>query len=176
MKLRSCEELTTLQMEIILMKYFDFRRKIIVPNLTDMSLLVKFETDLLVLSKSNYATGVEIKVSKSDLKNDLKKKQYGKYLRNQNEEVYKELYYKPFKYFYYAVPKHLTNDTLKTVHSFCGVLSVDVVNGKPRVKEERKPKLIFNKKWSQAKVMNLLRLGTMRIYKYKNKELDCYER
>ena len=52
---------TTNEIIIALMKEYDFRQNIIVPNVSNMMRLVPFETDLIVLTKSNYAIGFEIK-------------------------------------------------------------------------------------------------------------------
>lgn len=64
-------ELTASKIEIALANFFDFRRNIIVPNVSWG--LLTHECDLLVITKSGYASEVEIKVSKSDLKRDLLK-------------------------------------------------------------------------------------------------------
>ena len=177
------KDLTTLDMEIILMKHFDFVRKIIVPNVTDMSGLVEFETDLLILSKSNYATGIEIKISKSDLLNDLKKRQYGKYFTKDADNLTQKCkkYYSAFKYFYYAVPDFLVEEAKKVIHPFCGILSIEIndyefftksefkVREEIKVNEVRKPKFLNNNRWNDKQVNHLLRLGNMRVYALKNR-------
>ena len=61
----------TLEMEIALMRKFDVRRNIIVPNICwGMNL---HECDLLSITKKGYATEIEIKVSKPDLRADRDK-------------------------------------------------------------------------------------------------------
>lgn len=150
--------MTTIEMEVALMKFFKFTQKLVVPNVTDMSGLVKFETDLLVLTKSRYATGVEIKVSKSDFQNEFKKKQY------QYGEEMDDIFYGMFKNFYFAFPEDLVEECIDEVPGRFGVLSVE----KPfRVREIRKPKLMYNKKWSEKDYFNLMRIGCMRIYNLK---------
>lgn len=163
----------TLQAEIALMAWLDYSRNIVVPNLTKGSHLVKFETDLLSLTKSGYATGVEIKVSKSDLKNDLKKAHIKRVEYKSNNSVLHR-YYKNLKYFYYAVPKELKDEALKQIPSFCGLLVLEkkrvmrgVTNDFVSVSLVRKPKKLFNKKWTDTMVYDLIRIGTMRIFNLK---------
>ena len=145
-------------MEVALMKYFKFNQKLIVPNVTPMSGLVGFETDLLVLSKSRYATGIEIKVCKYDFQAEFKKRQYTDTKRKEG------FYYNMFKNFYFAFPKDLVEECIDDVPDRFGVLSVEKLF---RVREIRKPKLMYNKKWSEKDYFNLMRIGCMRIYNLK---------
>ena len=155
-------------MEILLMNYFDIRRNLIVPCVSDWSQLTLFEIDLLVLSKSKYATAIEIKVNKSDLKNDLKKK----HISNMKPigEFYLERYYKNIKYFYYAVPEELEEAALLQIHNFSGLLVAKKCNGKNRIIQVRKPKLLFSNQWTDDMRYQLARLGTMRILGLKKKQ------
>ena len=70
-------KISTLEIEIKLLAYFKFSQNIIVHCVADGIYHEKcgflHECDLLVLSKSNYATEIEIKISKSDLIKDSKK-------------------------------------------------------------------------------------------------------
>lgn len=150
--------MTTVEMEVALMRYFKFTQKLVVPNVTDMSGLVRFETDLLVLTKSRYATGVEIKVSKADFQNEFKKRQY------QYGEEMDEIFYGMFKNFYFAFPEALIEECIADVPSRFGVLSV---NKKGRVEEIRASELLYNKKWSEKDYNKLMRIGCMRIYNLK---------
>ena len=155
--------MTTLEVEIALMNHFDIRRNLIVPNITDWSALnIRFETDLLVLSKSNYATGIEIKVSKSDLKNDLKKKQWR--IDNHFNRTH---FFKPFKYFYYAVPDYLKDEALKQIPEWCGLITV--YNGDYETEITRNPQLLNKNKWTEQQRYQLARLGAMRILSLKTK-------
>ena len=62
----------TIEVEVAIMQHFDVRRNVIVPNVSwgifRPGIGQLHEIDLLVLSGSNYATEVEIKVTKADLK------------------------------------------------------------------------------------------------------------
>ena len=152
------------------MQEIDIRKNLIVCNVTPLSGLVRFETDLLSLSKSGYATGVEIKTSKSDLKNDLKKKQWKNIERVYRGKTGLERYFEPYKYFYYAVPQDLVEETEAQVPDWCGIYAI----GK-KVKEVRRAKQILSndktRKWSKDDRLSLARLGTMRILNMKKKEL-----
>ncbi|MCH7826995.1 MAG: hypothetical protein IIC75_03305 [Bacteroidetes bacterium] len=160
----------TNKMEILLMNYFDIRRNLIVPCVTDRSDLTFFEIDLLVLSESKYATGIEIKVSKSDLQNDLNKK----HIKKINEILptggtYLHHYFKNLKYFYYAVPEELKEDTLNQIPGWAGLLIAKKYVDEYHITEIRKPKLLFNTKWTDEMRYQLARLGTMRILTLKEK-------
>lgn len=62
-----------IDIELSIFRLYDIRQHVIVPNISNQMFLVPFETDMLVLTQSGYATGFEIKVSKSDLLADLRK-------------------------------------------------------------------------------------------------------
>lgn len=167
----------TLEIELALMDYFDFRRNIVIPNITPMSATpINFETDMLSLTSKGYASGVEIKVSKQDLRRDLLKVQW------KNEHL-KELYFGMFKYFYYAVPEFLIEETEKQIPEWCGILrasyweSFKWINNekfhylKSTVSVHRKPKPLFNRKWTDSEMRKAMHLGTMRIYSLKKGRL-----
>ena len=154
-------------MEIALMYYFGITKNLIIPNVTDQSGLVRFESDILVLSKSGYATCVEIKVSKADLKNDLKKT----HIKNCNSSVGFKRYFSNLKYFYYAVPKNLESEALNQIPSFAGLFVIDKYKGRSKVKVVRKPEMLFQTKWTDKMTYQLARLGALRILKYKSKLL-----
>ncbi len=168
-------EMTTLEMEIALMRYFDIRKNLIVPCITNMSYLTLFEIDLLVLSKSSYATAIEIKVSKADLKNDLKKNHISKLNASNfvNGHSYRDHYFKNIKYFYYAVPEELKECALNQIPDFSGLLiskKVDWYNKDiyvDKIIEVRSPKFLYSTKWTEKMRYDLARLGTMRILNLK---------
>ena len=152
------------------MQELNIRTNLIVCNVTPLSGLVRFETDLLSLSKSGYATGVEIKTSKSDLKNDLKKKQWKNLKRVYGSKSGLERYFEPYKYFYYAVPEDLVDAVEEQVPSWCGIYAI----GK-KVREVRSAKQILpydkTRKWTIEDRLSLARLGAMRVLNMKKKEL-----
>ena len=150
----------TLEIEIAIMREFDIRRNLIVPNITTMSGLVPFEVDMLVLSKRGYATGVEIKVSRGDLKADLKKRQWARL----DFPKMKDHYFGRFKYFNYAVPAKLKEAALEQIPEWCGLYVADTVYERTRLHLVRQPERLYNKKWSDLEMYEVARLGAMRIY------------
>lgn len=161
----------TAEIEIALMREFDIRRNIIVPNISDWSTVLSFEADLLVLTKSGYATCIEIKVTKSDLKADLKKKHI-KRLNNSWKSPYTNkdgfnTYFKNLKHFYYAVPEKLVECALEQIPDFAGLYSIKYSKNKNilsyNVRCVRPAKILFKRKWSESEIFSVTRLGTMRI-------------
>src|SRR6478735_5181325 len=143
-----------IDIEVAILREFDFRQNLIVPNVSNMMFLVPFETDMLVLSKSGYAHGFEIKVSKSDLKADFKKPQHFRFNEPSriNGKKGLERFYHRFKYFSYAVPEHLKECALELIPEFCGLWVLDkpaypVVN---KFYQAREPKKLFDYKWSES--------------------------
>ena len=164
--------MTTLEIEIALMEHFNVRQNSIVPNIS-WGIANLHECDILVLSKSNYATEVEIKISKSGLLKD-KEKKHG---HNHNH----------IARLYFAVPKNLKEIALQEIPERSGLLVIE--KGKTSylgsegfyevekyfVEEVKKP--IRNKnavKWSVKEANHLNRLGTMRLLGLKKKLLKIF--
>lgn len=151
-----------------LFHFLKWRQNYVVDELTDMSCALRFQTDMLQVTKAGYAHGIEVKVSKADLKNDLKKK----HIRAANKPIVTshgkkldhKFYFGCFKYFSYAVPEDLVDAATKQIPDFCGLIVIKK-NTPPHLACEyiRKPQKLYNYKWSQKEIFNLLRLGTMRI-------------
>ena len=140
----------TVEMEIHLAKHFNIRTHLIVPNVSwGLSI---HECDLLILSKAGYATEIEIKISKADLKKD-KFKSHGHLS-------------KKIKNFYYAVPEKIAIEYVEEhVPERAGII---VVNAKGRCKIVRK--CIVNKdaiKFSEKDRYKMARLGALRIWNLK---------
>jgi len=143
----------TIEVEVLLMKYFDVRKKLIVPNPSWGLNINLHECDLLMLTPSGYATEIEIKISKQDLLND-KKKNHG-HLHNH------------IKYFYYCVPHYLQEVAIKEIPERAGLI---IISKNKRVKIIKKASV--NKdcvKWSIELMFKLAKLGTMRIVSLKEK-------
>lgn len=158
--------MTTLEMEILVMKHFNFTQNIIVPGVSwgikrwpDIGEL--HECDVLKLSKNGYATEIEIKVSKSDLLKD-KDKPHG----HASNFI---------KHLYFAVPQHLQEIALQEAPDRAGILvAKEVKQGfyqeKTRVflNQIREPKTNLNAvKWTDEERYKLMRLGCMRIHTLK---------
>ena len=95
-----------LQVEIEMIKYLDYVRNLIVTNCS-YGLDLCYEADIVCLGAS-YATEIEIKVSRSDLLADKKKKPQA---HNSNL----------FKFFYFAVPEKLEEIALKEIPERAGL-------------------------------------------------------
>lgn len=162
-------KINCVDIEISIMNRFNFRENLIVPNISNMMGLVAFETDMLVLTKSGYAHGFEIKTSKADLKADFKKPQHTQIGEFRNGRTGLERFYGKFKYFYYAVPEELKEVALELIPDFCGlwVLRKENYPSSPHFYQAKEPKKLFDHKWSEKDRYDLARLGTMRIYSLK---------
>lgn len=100
----------TEDIELAINNYFNYnRRYVIVPNIS-WGLGFQHELDLLVLTNNNHVWEVEIKVSKSDLKADLKKR-HGHYSNK-------------IRRLYFAVPKELQEDALLLIPERAGLFVV----------------------------------------------------
>jgi len=103
--------MTSLEIEIALAKSFNPRANLILPN-AYWGLDFSYELDLLVINKkSKYATEIEIKVSKSDLKRDKNK------LSGHSSEMIKRLYF--------AIPESISEEfALEHIPERAGLIAV----------------------------------------------------
>ena len=101
-------KVSCLDMEIAVAQYFGYRQNTVVPNIS-YGLWIH-EVDVLIISKSGYATEVEIKTSISDLKADLNKK-HG---HSSNK----------IKYLYFAIPEELKEKALPLIPERAGLIIV----------------------------------------------------
>lgn len=172
--------MNTLQMEVALMKHFDFRRNIIVPNVSDFSQLIRTEADLLILTKAGYATTIEIKVSKSDLiadKNKLwMKKLYNtehpdNLMKGTLNEYWHSIYFKRIKEKYYAVPADMKDFALQNIPNWCGLLIVGSRDNGFTVTTVRQATKLYPEKWNEDKIKHLMHLGCMRLFTLKNNQI-----
>lgn len=159
----------TIEMEYYLAKTFDWRKNVIVPRVGwGMGL---HECDLLILSKLGYATEIEIKISKQDLKQDLKKEHkhidvdwYGK----NNDKI---------RFLYFAIPNKLEN-SINLIPENAGILIVnegEEFNIYNRVKKLREAPKKSDYKFTEQERFNIARLGTMRIWNLKDKIIKLKE-
>ena len=146
----------TLEIEIAIMKYLNIRQNLVVPNVF-WGMGLRYECDLVKLSKNNYATEIEIKVSKSDLLKDREKRNY------HNSRL--------FKYLYFAVPSELKEIALQEIPEKSGLFIVTSRHNQLHVNEIRKPVKRVCKQWTEQQRYNLARLGALRILGLKQKLL-----
>ena len=151
---------TTGEIELAVVRHFIARKNVIVPNVSWG--MFPYELDLCVLNNDSlYASEVEIKISKPDLKADGKK--------HHNHDVNGNF----IKYLWFAMPDKLKGcEYLVPVNA--GIL---YVNKYGYATVFRKP--VVNpmaKKWDYEKAFKLARLGTLRIWDLKRKVMDLRER
>ncbi|WP_339007577.1 MmcB family DNA repair protein [Fusobacterium animalis] len=160
--------MTTHKMESLIYTYFKNGSLVIVPKISKNNYwfdnetmlwkeIVNHECDMLIVTKNQYLTEVEIKISLSDLKADFKKKH-----RHKDKNI---------KNFYYAFPAEMKEKALELIPKECGILiAVEKKCSIPCRKIEcyRKPKI--NK---EAKPVNdivlskIYRLGYLRYWNYR---------
>lgn len=157
-ELQAKHKFRTPEMEIAVANYFNFRRNLIVPNVSYG--MLDYEADMVIVSNAGYATEVEIKVSASDLKKDAKKSH-----KHRNKIIHK---------LYFAIPEYLEK-YIDDIPSKAGILLVKPIIGRigfmtsSFVNCVRGPQLNNVPKWDDRKKAQLTRLSTMRIWSLKEK-------
>ena len=145
----------TIDIEIAVMEYIGIRQHLIVPNVSWG--LGLHECDILSLSKTGYATEIEIKVSKHDLLKDNEKR-HG----HHNNKIAE---------FYFAVPESLKLIALANIPERAGLfVAKKDLDGTIYVKVIKS--CLRNKdavKWNEIDRYKLARLGTLRILGLKQK-------
>ena len=110
--------------------------------------------DLLILYPSGWANEIEIKISKADLKADLKKK------HNHNSDRIQKLYF--------AVPNYLKAEALELIPKKAGLFIVDQIDGFYKVYIEKTPTINkLARKLNEAEINKLYHLMSMRIWSLK---------
>jgi hypothetical protein len=163
------EPLTTAEVELAVVHYFDPRENLIIPNISwgfDIH-----ECDLVVLRPSKYMYEVEIKASKQDLKADLTKPH-----QHKDDRI---------KRLYFAVPAELRDAALQLAPERAGLITVrptviaEIHHGKLITKVEIRGHLVReaqdnpdSRKLTDDEIMDLARLGILRIFPLKKKILQ----
>lgn len=164
--------MNTSEMEKLIYWYFEKNSLVIVPKVSGNNWwldteadpviwknIVNHECDMLIVSKNQYLTEVEIKISLSDLKADFKKEH-----QHKDENI---------KNFYYAFPEEMKEKAIKLIPEEAGILIAvkkHLNDGYEyrEIKCYRKPKI--NK---EAKPINdivlsrIYRLGYLRYWNYR---------
>ena len=155
------KKITTLEMEIVLNRYFDCRRNIIVPNVSwGMYLNNKslHECDLLICTGNNYLYEVEIKITKPDLVAD-KKKSHG----HRHPSI---------KRLYFAYPNYLEDADIH-VPERAGIITIGRTDAGGFGWDVRRTPINTNvKRISDSEKLKLAHLGAMRIWSLKNRLLS----
>ena len=158
-------KLRSIHIEVAVANHFGIRQNLVVPNVS-WGAGLNYECDLLVVSPVGYASEVEIKVSKQDLKKDAEKRKW----RFDRPKFIKRLFF--------AVPESLGEACLEYAPAEAGVLVVrddsemfQVHHGQTKL--IRAPKMNKGSRMlSAAEVSNLQRLVAMRVWSLKEK-LAC---
>ncbi len=140
---------TAKEIELAVAEYFDPRRNLIVPNVY-YGMGLNYECDIFVLTKVGYAYEIEIKISRSDLRADMKKRHaHGS---------------KTIRRLYFAIPERLRlSDEL--IPKRAGIL---IVNRRGSVEKFREAGINqFAQKLNEKERLKLAELGTMRIWDLK---------
>ena len=147
----------TLEMEIALIKHFNPRVNLVIPNVSWG--MFRYELDLVVMTKQGCLYEVEIKVSRADLKKDLQKRH-----KHINDKI---------KYLYFAITRPLL-DLIELIPKEAGVFVVEE-GGKDYnsyCKLIREPKCKSEYKVTEQERYQLARLGTLRILGLKRKIIN----
>jgi len=155
--------MTTPEMYVALYDYIT--SKLIVPNVTIPFL--NYESDILYVTNSDYLNEIEIKVSLSDIKADLKKK------HNHDDPKVRNVFF--------AIPNELYDKAKKFIPIEYGILLVDKITHKYTdylisgysVYKVRNPKTRKEVgKLTRDEKYNLARIGSMKILWKQRRDLE----
>jgi len=143
------------EIELACANRFNYRQNIIVPNISWGAGMN--ECDLLVIKPNGYMIEIEIKRSVADFKADFKKKHEHNRLKTRE--------------FYYCFPIKLLEKIEKLIPEDCGIITIstnynDHITANYHRFAERNNKAI---KLSDKQIINISRLGCMRIWPLKRK-------
>jgi hypothetical protein len=146
---------TSAEIEVAIANHFHVTTHVIVPNVSWG--MFGYELDLCVLNvRSLYANEVEIKISKSDLKRDAQKR----HEHDRNRNLIRQLWF--------AMPEKMKGCE-EFVPERAGIM---YVSQKGRVTVFRQPAVNkLARKWSYEDAFKLARLGTLRTWNLKKRNL-----
>lgn len=153
-------KITARHLELAAADYFDYRRNLIIPNVS-FGLSLNYEADLIIVTKDKYLYEVEIKISIADLKKDILKKKFS------TNGQYK------IKKFYYLIPESLLkyrDEILNLIRPEAGLMSAKYNNYKNRFEINLINMATINKKAekiSDKEYLHLCHLAAMRIWTLK---------
>ncbi len=158
----------TIAIEIALANFLDYRKNLIVTNISKFSYLIPFEVDLLCITESGYCYGFEIKISKHDLYKELNKYHYKHAILNGNDYIFNN-YYKKFKGFSYVMPYDLIKYAYEILDKRFGIYSYNVDDsGFSVITCHRESEKISNYKWNENEKFMIARLGCMKLFNLKS--------
>jgi hypothetical protein len=157
----SDKKLNTLDIEIAVMEFFGVRQNLIVPNVY-WGMGFRHELDLLVLTKAGYGIEVEIKISRSDMVADTKKKH-----RHYSQKI---------KRLYFAIPENLLDSCIDLIPDEAGILIIQPNKyGDMFAQKYREAKIKSHYKFGDSERDKLLHLAAMRIITMKRQLRDTKE-
>ena len=140
----------------LIRKRFNLMSYLVVPNVW-YGFSLNHECDLLAISKSGYATEIEIKISVADVKKDLDKKH-----NHKDEKI---------KYLWFAMPDKIYEKSLQYIPERAGILTLskrdDTYFGDGYIQVFEKRTAIAEKytnKITDVELKNLQRLMAMRYW------------
>jgi hypothetical protein len=151
-----------IEIEIALSNFFDYRKSIIVPNISwgfDIH-----ECDLFIIKSSGYAIEIEIKRSLQDLKNDANKK------HDHSDNRIRE--------FYFAIPIELYDSCKDLIPKHAGIITIGKTEYGKIYRANIERSATINKtsrKLTLEEQLKVARLGTLRIWNLK-KKLVCLQK
>lgn len=144
------------EIEVSIAKLFGIRNHIIVPNVSWGFQI--HEIDLFIIRSSGYAIEIEIKRSKADLLSDFKKRHNHKDRQNRIAE------------FYYAFPIDMLLSCEKYIPDNAGIIIIKRIKDYIQASIYRKANRIqYARPLTTTEQLQVARLGTLRIWKYKDK-------
>ena len=165
--------------ELALSGYFDYRRNVIVPNVSWGLFQDGREVDVVVVRPSRWVEAVEIKVSASDIRADMKKRRrfslgpgFGVDGGNLLVPDHRPHWHPLIRKAWFAVPEKLAANP--NIPDYVGILAVsdgrwEGFNFPQRVKAIRAPKLHkAARQLTDEEYRDLLRLGCLRIWTLKD--------
>jgi len=157
-------KIKTPELELLVAKFFGIRTNLIIPNLS-WGMKLRYEADLTIVTRTKYCYEVELKVSKSDLIAEAKKKVHA-----HKGDIYKR--------FYYAMPDYIYDEKLIT-NDDAGILLAEWIpehkywhqtyKAHWKINETRKPKNKKTSKITDEQYLKLLELQAMRVWSMKKK-------
>jgi len=148
--------LSYLDIELAIAKYYDTRQHIIVPNCyINFGTSADHECDLIIIKRTGYAEEIEIKMSKSDLKADFKKK---------HGHVDERL-----QHLYYAMPVELYEQCKELIPESAGVLTITKYEDRGFARCVKSAPKKQCRKLTIEEQLKIARLGVMRMWNLKQK-------
>jgi len=164
--------MTTEQVEQALFFYCEHVKNIVVNRVQPRYKFLQFEADFISITKSGYASGFEIKISRGDFRKDLKKAHFKAVLENKQKGL--ERYYYRYKYFYYVVPEKLIPLAEELLPEEFVIVAIVYHEKFDRVsfRNHRVGKKLFNHKWSLEDLLHLAHLGCMILHRSVNHKVQ----